>query len=146
MRVGLLLLSALLVVGACGSTHPDSGLPVIKVDVAGHTIKAEIAKTPEEQARGLMYRRDLGKNDGMLFVYEDDRVLSFWMKNTFVPLDILYIKADGTVATIKQMNPQVTRGHSSEVRVRYALEVNQGWCKAHGVEVGSKVTFELPAS
>lgn len=145
MRPGLLLLSGILMAAACGSSHPESGLPVISVDVAGHSVKAEVARSEEEQSRGLMYRRALGKNEGMLFVYEDDRVLTFWMKNTFVPLDILYLKADHTVATIKQMNPQTTRTHSSEVAVRYALEVNQGWAKKNGVEPGAEVAFELPS-
>jgi uncharacterized protein len=146
MRVGLLLLSVVLMMAACGSKHPDSGLTIIKMDVAGHTVKAEVARSIEEQSRGLMYRRELGPDDGMLFVYDDDRVLTFWMKNTFVPLDILYLKADGTIATIKQMNPQTTHTHSSEVKVRYALEVNQGWAKKNGVEVGAKVVFKLPES
>lgn len=145
MRLGLFVLSGLLMATACGSAHPDSGLPVIAVDVAGHTVKAEVARSLEEQSRGLMYRRELGKNEGMLFVYEEDRVLTFWMKNTFVPLDILYLSADGTVATIKHMSPQTLRSHSSEVAVRYALEVNQGWAKKNGVEPGAKVTFELPS-
>ncbi len=144
MRLGLIVLSTLLFVGACGSKHPESGLPVIKIDVGDKTVKAEVAVSETEQARGLMYRRSLGKHDAMLFVYEQDRVLSFWMKNTFVPLDILYIKADKTVATIKQMQPQTTKTHSSEVPVRYALEVNQGWAKANGIEPGTQVSFELP--
>ena len=144
MRWGLFLLAGVLMVVGCGSKHPDSGLPVITIDVAGHKVKSEVARGVDEQARGLMYRRDLGKNEGMIFVYEEDRVLTFWMKNTFVPLDILYLQADGTVATIKQMNPETTRTHSSEVPVRYALEVNQGWCERNGIEPGAVVTFELP--
>jgi uncharacterized membrane protein (UPF0127 family) len=144
MRFGLVLLAGLMMVIGCGSKHPDSGLPVVSIDVGGHDVKAEVARSVDEQARGLMYRRKLGKDEGMIFVYDHDSVLTFWMKNTFVPLDILYIKADHTVATIKAMKPQTTSTYSSEVPVRYALEVNQGWAKAHGIEPGATVAFELP--
>lgn len=116
----------------------------MRVEVGGETVKAEIARSPAEQARGLMYRRELGRNEGMIFVYEQERVLSFWMKNTFVPLDIAYIKADGTIATIRQMQPLSEAPHSSRVPVLYALEVNQGWFARHGVQEGSKAVFELP--
>ncbi len=139
----LLLLLALVAVAGCARRGP-AGLPIVKIDIGGETVKAEIARSIDEQSRGLMYRREMGKNEGMIFVYEQERVLSFWMRNTFIPLDIAYIKADGTIATIKQMQPLNESSHSSRIKVMYALELNQGWFAEHGIKEGSKVVIELP--
>jgi uncharacterized membrane protein (UPF0127 family) len=140
-----LALMALFVLQApsCGGTS-EAGLPVIKIKVDGHTVKAEVAQSPAAMSRGLMYRRDLGKHAGMLFVYEEPRLLSFWMKNTFVPLSIAFLDADGVIVDIQDMHPQTEVSHRSARPALYALEVNQGWFAERGVEVGAKVEFDLP--
>jgi uncharacterized protein len=145
MRVPLLAIAALLLLTAPSCTGTSAaGLPVIKIDVAGHTVKAEVAGSPDEQSRGLMYRRDLGRNDGMLFVYAEKRRLSFWMKNTFIPLSIAFIDDDGRIVHIVDMSPQTTTSHKCPEPVRYALEMNRGWFEERGVAVGDIATFELP--
>ncbi len=123
----------------------EGGLPVIRVGVGEHKLSAEVARSDAERARGLMYRRELGRDRGMLFAYDHDEVISFWMQNTFIPLSIAFLAKDGTIVHITDMEPQTTTAHSSLRPCRYALEVNQGWFKTHGIEVGTQVDFVLPA-
>ncbi len=144
MRPLLLIICTLGLAGLSCTGTSAAGLPVITMDVGGHRVKAEVARTPEQQSRGLMYRRSLGHNDGMLFVYERKANLGFWMRNTFIPLSVAFIDDDGEIVHIAHMAPQTERSHRSPVPVRYALEMNRGWFEDEGVEVGAKVTFELP--
>ena len=144
MRPLLLVLFALLLVAPSCTGTSAAGLPVITIEADGHKIRAEVARTADEQSRGLMYRRELGRNDGMLFVYGEKRRLGFWMKNTFIPLSIAFIDDDMTIVHIADMAPQTTTSHKSPVPVRYALEMNKGWFAERGIEVGAEVAFELP--
>lgn len=144
MRVLLLVPALLMLVlsGSCGRS--SAGLVVIPIEIEGHKLKAEVAVSASEQSRGLMYRRELGRNAAMLFVYEDEETLSFWMKNTFVPLSIAWIDADGLIVGIDDMQPQTRTPHRSPRPAQYALEVNLGWFAERGIEPGAKATFELP--
>ncbi|HCP45276.1 MAG TPA: hypothetical protein DIU15_04510 [Deltaproteobacteria bacterium] len=137
----LLLVTALALLVSCSSRSP-AGLPVISIDVEGHRIRAEVAEEPEDHSRGLMYRRELGTNSGMLFVYAQPEPLSFWMKNTFVPLSIAFIDDDGTIVHIADMAPQTTVSHRSPKAVRYALEVNRGWFAERGIKAGHRTQFQ----
>jgi uncharacterized membrane protein (UPF0127 family) len=146
---GLLALLAVLALGlfalrASGCSRSESGLPTIRLSVGGESVKAEIASTDAQRARGLMYRRSMGRNHGMLFVYPSPEPLSFWMKNTYLPLSIAYIDKRGRIVHIEDMKPLTTTSHPSPKPVPYALEMNQGWFEAHGVKVGDEVDFELP--
>ncbi len=141
--LGLLALT-LFSVRAAGCSGSDSGLPVISMSVDGHSVRAEVAGTVATRARGLMYRRTMAKNSGMLFVYEDPEPLSFWMKNTYLPLTIAFIDKAGVIVHLEDMQPLTTTSHPSPKAVPYALEMNQGWFAAKGIEVGAKVTIELP--
>ena len=140
MRLAMI---AVVLLAGCAHEGP-SGLPIVRVELGGHTVKAEVARSPAAQARGLMYRRSMGRNDGMLFVYDEDRPLNFWIKNTYLPLSIAYIDRDMTVVRILDMKPLTTATHGSSVPVRYALEVNQGWFTEHGIAEGARANFELP--
>ncbi|NUP10990.1 MAG: DUF192 domain-containing protein [Polyangiaceae bacterium] len=104
------------------------------------TVDAEIAKEDEHRMRGLMYRTSLPENDGMLFIFEYDRELNFWMRNTCIPLDMMFIAADGTIVAIEENTPTLTdETFSSGCNARYVLEVNAGWSRKHGVKAGMKV-------
>lgn len=107
------------------------------------TVQAEVARTAEEREQGLMYRDELPDGTGMLFVFPEASVRSFWMQNTYVALDIAYMDAAFTVIDIQQMEPLTTDAHESAGPAMYALEVPEGWLAAHGVEVGdqAKVVF-----
>lgn len=100
------------------------------------TVHAEVAATAEERRQGLMNREDLPDGTGMLFVFPDEAPRSFWMSNTFIPLDIGFISAGNRIVSIKQMEPEDTNLTDSDAAAMYALEVPQGWFEAHGVAVG----------
>jgi uncharacterized protein len=102
-------------------------------------VKSEIAVTQEERYNGLMFRKKLPDGEGMLFVFEADQVLTFWMKNTYIPLSIAYIAHDGRIIDIKDMYPHDTSSVISSRSVRYALEVPQGWFSRAGVRTGDIV-------
>jgi uncharacterized membrane protein (UPF0127 family) len=104
-------------------------------------ITAEIVDTPEGHAQGLMGRKKLGDNSGMLFVFPRSKRLSFWMANTYIPLDIAFVGADGRIRQIEKMSPLCTKSIPSRDECRYALEVNEGWFSKNGIEVGAQVAM-----
>ncbi len=107
------------------------------------TVRAEIARTPAERARGLMERDTLPPGRGMLFVFEDQGIRSFWMGNTYIALDIAFIDTDLRIVDIQAMEPLTTNSHTSRFPAMFALEVQQGWFEEHGIGVGSeaKIVF-----
>jgi uncharacterized membrane protein (UPF0127 family) len=119
----------------------SKNLDMIEIRIDGKVLSVEVAVTAEEQARGLMFRKEMPDDHGMLFPYESDRRLSFWMKDTLIPLSIAYISSDGVIKEIYDMKPGSLREVLSRQSVRYALEVNQGLFERLGVEVGDRVQF-----
>jgi uncharacterized membrane protein (UPF0127 family) len=111
-------------------------LPIEREGQPVAVIKAEIAVTDEERASGLMNRKELPDGNGMLFVYDRDQVMSFWMKNTYIPLSIAFITSDGRIIEIKDMYPHDETSVISSRSVRYALEVPQSWFSRVGVMLG----------
>jgi len=129
------------------TTSRPPGLRTVAIDASGGKeveVLVEIADGPFEQMRGLMYRTALGQDRGMLFVYEVEQYLSFWMKNTRIPLSIAFIDSKGRITGILDMKPMDDKPphYVSSEPVMYALEVNQGFFDKHGVKVGDHV--ELP--
>ena len=114
------------------------------MSVDGHRLQAEVAATPVDRIQGLMYRRHLGQYSGMLFVYEKAARLSFWMKNTFIPLSVAFIGDNGDIVHIEDMDPHTTRIHRSPLVVRYALEVNRGWFSERGIGTTCVAQFNYP--
>lgn len=100
-------------------------------------LHVEIADTPSKREKGLMHRKHIGKNEGMLFKFPQKERLSFWMKNTLVPLDVAFIDDNGRIVQIESMKPMSLSPHSSSFPCRYALETNSGWFKSNGVKEGS---------
>lgn len=109
------------------------------INVAGIELEVELAVTPEEHAIGLMYRNKLEDKEGMLFVFPKEQILSFWMRNTPVPISIAFIKADGRIVQIDSMEPYSLDTHISREKVMYALEMRDGWFSAHKVKEGDSV-------
>ena len=118
--------------------RPQS-LPAIRLNAGMHIIKAEVARSPDERAIGLMHRKSMPANDGMLFVFEQPAPQCFWMSNTLLPLSIAFVADDGTVGSIEEMAPGSLDSHCSKQPVRYALEMNQGWFAKRGIKPGSKL-------
>lgn len=137
--------AAVLVLGlglwaACaGCNHVEK--PYERLTIGSHQITVEVVATNAERARGLMYRRTLEPDHGMLFVYPDERVMRFWMRNTQVPLDIAYIGMDGVIQEVRYMKPFDEVSVVSKQPARYALEMNFGWFDAHKLGAGDAVTM-----
>jgi uncharacterized membrane protein (UPF0127 family) len=126
----------------CACTHSKFTVKEITVEREGYiiaTIKAEIAVSVEERSLGLMYRKNLPDGEGMLFIYDKDQIMSFWMKNTNIPLSIAFIASDGKIIEIKDMYPHDENSVLSSRSVRYALEVPQGWFFRAGIIPGDIV-------
>jgi len=107
--------------------------------IGGVPLVAEIADTPELRESGLMFRDSLPPDHGMLFIYPEERILSFWMRNTRIPLDIAFIDRNGVVVNIDQMAPQSDSTHASSRPAMYALEMRLGWFADHGVRAGARL-------
>ena len=138
------LLASLLLLWGCGegSVPPHvSGavLPVSQLIVGNERITAEIAATAHSRAAGLMGRESMPEDHGMLFVYASDNVLTFWMKDTSLPLSIAFADAGGTILHITDMEPFSRDLVPSGFPARYALEMNQGWFSRHGVLRGDAI-------
>jgi len=128
------------------ATACASSLPTATMAVGGATLSIEIAHTPAQRERGLMYRKSMPEDHGMLFVFPRDEQLSFWMKNTLIPLSIAFISTDGTIKQISDMQPESLANVPSDFSVRYALEVNQGYFTRHRIRVGEvvKLPTDIP--
>ena len=149
VRTAATVLALVLLAGCAGSgkgadgipTSPNPKLPTATLQVGGSTVVAEIARTSDQRERGLMFRKSIEDGKGMLFVFATDQTLSFWMKNTLVPLSIAWIGSDGIIKGLADMDAESLDPVSSERSVRYALEVPQGWFGRAGVRVGDRVSI-----
>ena len=114
-------------------------LQAITLSAGMHNIRAELALTPEQRQKGLMYRRDLASHQGMLFVFEDATPQCFWMRNTPTPLTIAFVADDGSIVNLADMKPFDEASHCSARPVRFVLEMNQGWFAKRGIKAGFKL-------
>jgi uncharacterized membrane protein (UPF0127 family) len=106
-------------------------------------VKVELARDPAARTRGLMYRTSMPEEQGMLFSWPEDSVQSFWMRNTCIPLDMLFIARDGVILGILEQVPTLNeRSRSVPCPVAHVLEVNAGWSRRHGVRAGQRVTIQ----
>lgn len=124
---------------ACACAQSPASLPVRQLTAGMYAIKAEIAATPEARELGLMYRKTMPANEGMLFVFEEKAGHCFWMKNTDLPLSIAFLADDGSIVNIEDMAPQTEDNHCPRAAVRYALEMNKGWFAQKGLKAGAKI-------
>lgn len=115
-------------------------LPSIALRAGMHLIKAEVAQRPRELMIGLMWRKSLGPNEGMLFVFPQPGKQCFWMKNTLIPLSVAFVADDGHVVNVDEMLPQTTVSHCSKEPVRYVLEMNKGWFAKKGIQAGFRLS------
>jgi len=119
--------------------RPNSGLREVTLSIGDVTLTAEVADTPETRSVGLMYRDRMPKDHGMIFIFEKPDFQRFYMKNTRIPLDIAFIREDGTIDQVKQMKPYSLERTYSQHRAKYALEMNQGWFEANRVGPGDRI-------
>ena len=119
--------------------EPTPRFDEIRMVLKGIEVVVEVADEPHERQLGLMYRKEMPDNKGMIFVYSKESVRSFWMKNTYIPLSIAFLSKEGVVLSVKRMKPMDLTPISSVYPAQYALEMNQGWFKRHEIEVGYQV-------
>jgi uncharacterized membrane protein (UPF0127 family) len=113
--------------------------PVAQLNAGMHLIRAEVVSEPGTRAQGLMYRKSMPQNAGMLFIFDEAEVHCMWMKNTLIPLSVAFIDDRGAIVNIADMEPQTEASHCAAQPVRYALEMNRGWFGARGVKPGSRL-------
>lgn len=131
---------AVALLAAAALARAQAPLPVIQVKVAGNALRVEVVATTEQRSRGLMFREKLGKNDGMLFVFDDPGYHSMWMKNTPLPLSVAFIDGDGRILNVADMEPGTLDPHTAAGPARYAIETHKGWFASHRVGAGDKVS------
>jgi uncharacterized protein len=128
---------------ACPDKSPSSafGLKTVRLQIGTETLIAEVAETPEQAQTGLMFRKTLPDNQGMIFVFDPPKQANFWMKNTWVPLSIAFIDSSGKILEIRSMKPlDETPVQSASDQVAFALETNAGWFGRHGLQPGTIIT------
>lgn len=139
----LLLSSILSSAGAAEDIRFEKGL----IKLGSVILRVEFARTEKEQARGLMHRRSLDEKSGMLFIYKDEALRSFWMKNTFVPLSIGFFNKNRELVDIQEMQPVTSEmqihvpTYQSAMPAMYALEVPQGWFRRNNIKLNAKFNF-----
>lgn len=120
-------IAALASVSAAFAQQPQLDLQRTRITAGMYVIDAQLALTPEQQQTGLMFRKDMPQQEGMLFVFAQSSTQCFWMKNTLLPLTAAFVADDGRVVNLADMQPQTETTHCSTEPVRYVLEMNQGW-------------------
>lgn len=138
----ILILSSILFFGLWSKAEVNFSRGTLKI--AGKVLAVEIAESEEQHAQGLMLRKSLKKNSGMIFIFSNSEVRRFWMKNTFIPLSIGYFDESQSLFDIQDMAPVTSvlesnpRAYPSARPAKFALEVNQGWFKKNRIKLGSK--------
>lgn len=131
----LLIALAGLAMAGC-ERSPAGGLPVVKMKIGSETFTLEVADTDTTRARGLMHRDSMPADHGMIFVFDTPQVLNFYMKNTRIPLDIIFVDSGGRVVSIAAMRPFDWSTTPSAAPARYAIELNQGAAARSGIAAG----------
>ena len=121
-----------------GAKRPED-FPHVKLTAGMFVINAGVAANDADREQGLMYRSQLQPNEGMLFVFGENAVHCFWMKNTLIPLSIAFMRADGTITDIDEMEAETTNNHCPRNNGVYALEMSKGWFESKGIKPGMKL-------
>ena len=137
----IILLALFPMLLGCSTHTPISNQNTYEIKINSTISHAEVAFTQKDRTIGLMFRDKLDNDHGMLFIYPQEQNLSFWMKNTKIPLSIAFINSNGTITQIEPMAPYSLTSHTSKVKVRFALEMEEDWFRKNGITVGSKVDF-----
>lgn len=135
------LLTALTVglFAAAGAIAQGRG-PLLELSAGIHRMETEVASTLPARAEGLMHRRSMPANHGMLFVFPEEGTHCMWMRNTLIPLAAAFIDGDGAIINIAEMKPQTETNHCAERPAKYVLEMNGGWFKGRGIGPGARLS------
>lgn len=141
LRQILALPSVVVVAGIAvfGQSVPARAEGLLELNVGIHRIHAEVANTPPSRSQGLMYRKQLPANQGMLFVFVQPGVQCMWMRNTLIPLSVAFMDAQGRIINIEEMQPQTEDQHCAGQPAKYALEMPGGWFAQRGIKAGMPI-------
>lgn len=114
-------------------------MPVMELRAGFHRIEAEVAANQPARMQGLMQRRSIGPNQGMLFVFPFRDRHCMWMRNTLIPLAVAFLDEEGKILNIEEMKPQTENNHCAASAARFALEMNASWFSAKGIAVGTRI-------
>lgn len=136
-----LVMATALASGSVGGQQqiPQPELPRIALSIGIYAVQAEVANTFASRAVGLMARRTMAPNHGMLFVFPAVETQCMWMRNTVLPLAVAFIDEQGVIANIAEMEPMTETSHCATKPVRFALEMNRGWFAAKGIKPGTRI-------
>lgn len=129
-----------LVLAAAVAAQADAGMRTTHIKVGPHPLKVEVAQTDPDRERGLMHRRSMGANDGMLFIFGEPAYHAMWMKNTLIPLSVAFVDSEGVILNILDMEPETLDTHMSAGPSIYAIETNKGWFAQKKIKAGDRVT------
>ena len=133
MRIAILLLAC------CLAAPARAQLPVVELALGMHRVRAEVADNTASRTRGLMHRKSMAQNAGMVFVFEESAVHCMRMKNTLIPLSVAFIDEAGAIVNIAEMQPHSEQSHCAARPARYALEMNRGWFAQRGIKPGFRL-------
>jgi uncharacterized membrane protein (UPF0127 family) len=133
------LIGALAALFVNAAAWAQGAMPVMELTAGFHRIEAEVAATDRDRQVGLMNRRDMPPQRGMLFVFDHENTHCMWMRNTYLPLSVAFIDVRGVIINIADMKPQTEDNHCAKVPARYALEMNVGWFAQRGIKPGMKL-------
>ncbi len=125
--------------GVVAAATAFAQMPTVELSAGIHLIRAEVAYTFETRAQGLMFRKTLGPNEGMFFVFPRAEIHCMWMKNTLIPLSVAFLDEKGKVVSISDMQPQTETSHCAAAPAKFALEMSHGWFAAKGISAGATI-------
>ena len=134
------LLSSLCLTALLAATaHAQTSMPRMDLTAGFYRINAEVASNHKDRMQGLMHRRAMQANEGMLFVFTQEERHCMWMRNTFLPLSVAFLDAKGEILNIEDMEPQTEDNHCAAAPARFALEMNKGWFAGKGIKPGQRI-------
>ncbi len=134
------VMAGLAVLTFAGGALAQSAMPVLELTSGMYRIEAEVAATDPHRQLGLMNRKSMPQQHGMLFVFNHENTHCMWMRNTLLPLSVAFMDANGTIINIEDMQPQTEDNHCARRPARFALEMNAGWFAQRGIKPGTKIS------
>lgn len=117
----------------------SQSFPIVSLNAGMHVIKAEVATTEAQREQGLMFRKQMGENEGMVFIFDQPAGICMWMKNTLIPLSVAFLDEKGAIINVEEMQKETLDSHCAQKPARYALEMNPGWFKKRNLKAGTVI-------
>ena len=128
-----------LIVSLIATAHAQTPMPRMELTAGFYRIEAEVAANQKNRMQGLMHRRSMQPNEGMIFVFTQEERHCMWMRNTFLPLSVAFLDSEGRILNIENMEPQTEDNHCAAAPARFALEMNKGWFAGKGIKPGQRI-------